>query len=53
MSAFFSALGYPFRGIAYFLARPGLWKYFAAAFAINVVLFASWAISWPGPSSTP
>jgi CysZ protein len=40
MSAFFSALGYPFRGIAYFLARPGLWKYFAAAFAINVVLFA-------------
>jgi CysZ protein len=40
MTSFFNALGYPFRGIAYFLARPALWKYFAAAFAINVVLFA-------------
>jgi len=40
MTSFFSALGYPFRGIAYFLGRPALWKYFAAAFAINAVLFA-------------
>src|SRR5262245_30618649 len=34
-----SAVTYPFRGVAYFLGRPALWKYFAAAFAINVVLF--------------
>ena len=40
MTSFFAALAYPFRGIAYFLRRPALWKYFAAAFAINVVLFA-------------
>jgi len=40
MTSFFSALTYPFRGIGYFLRRPALWKYFAAAFAINVVLFA-------------
>src|SRR5436190_683874 len=40
MTAFFSALSFPFRGIAYFLRRPGLWKYFVAAFAINVILFA-------------
>jgi CysZ protein len=38
--SFFSALTYPFRGVAFFLRRPALWKYFAAAFAINVVLFA-------------
>jgi CysZ protein len=37
--SFFSALTYPFRGVAFFLGRPSLWKYFAAAFAINVVLF--------------
>ena len=36
---FFSGLLYPFRGIGYFLRRPVLWKYFAAAFAINLVLF--------------
>jgi CysZ protein len=40
MSSFFSALGYPFLGIGYFLRRPALWKYFAASFAINVLLFA-------------
>lgn len=40
MKPFFAALTYPFRGVAYFLARPALWKYFAAAFAINLVLFA-------------
>ena len=40
MSSFLSALTYPFRGIGYFLRRPALWKYFAAAVAINVVLFA-------------
>src|SRR5689334_22170367 len=39
MTSFFAALTYPFRGVAYFLGRPALWKYFAAAFAINVVLF--------------
>jgi CysZ protein len=40
MISFFGALGYPFRGIGFLLRRPALWKYFAAAFAINVVLFA-------------
>jgi len=39
MKSFFTSLAYPFRGVAYFLRRPALWKYFAAAFAINVVLF--------------
>jgi CysZ protein len=38
------SLTYPFRGVAYFLGRPVLWKYFAAAFAINVVLFA--VLTW-------
>ena len=40
MTSFFSALTYPFRGVTFFLGRPALWKYFAAALAINVVLFA-------------
>src|SRR6185436_2118082 len=44
LTSFFSALTYPFRGVAYFLGRPVLWKYFAAAFAINVVLFA--VLTW-------
>jgi CysZ protein len=44
MSSFFSALTYPFRGVAFFLRRPALWKYFAAAFAINVILFAVLAV---------
>jgi CysZ protein len=44
LSTFFSALAYPFRGVGYFLGRPGLWKYFAAAFAINVVLFG--VLTW-------
>jgi len=39
MKSFFTSLAYPFRGVGYFLGRPVLWKYFAAAFAINVVLF--------------
>ncbi len=39
MKSFFSSLAYPFRGVGYVLGRPPLWKYFAAAFAINVVLF--------------
>jgi CysZ protein len=39
LTSFFTSLTYPFRGVAYFLGRPALWKYFAAAFAINVVLF--------------
>src|SRR5262245_11018659 len=44
MTSFLSALTYPFRGIGYFLGRPALWKYFAAAFAINVVLFG--VLTW-------
>lgn len=44
LTSFFSALTYPFRGVAYFLGRPMLWKYFAAAFAINVVLFG--VLTW-------
>ena len=36
MKSFFASLAYPFRGVGYFLGRPALWKYFAAAFAINV-----------------
>lgn len=44
MKSFFSGLAYPFRGVAYFLGRPALWKYFAAAFAINLVLFTVLAI---------
>lgn len=44
MTSFFTALAYPFRGVAYFLGRPALWKYFAAAFAINVVLFG--VLTW-------
>jgi len=44
MTSFFSALSYPFRGVAYFLRRPALWKYAAAAFAINLALFALLAV---------
>jgi CysZ protein len=44
MKSFFTSLAYPFRGVGYFLARPALWKYFAAAFAINVVLFVVLAV---------
>jgi CysZ protein len=44
MKSFFTSLAYPFRGVGYFLARPSLWKYFAAAFAINVVLFVVLAV---------
>ena len=44
MTSFFSALTYPFRGVAYVLRRPALWSYFAAAFAINLILFAVLAI---------
>lgn len=40
MKPFFTSLTYPFRGVGYFLGRPALWKYFAGAFAINLVLFA-------------
>ena len=40
MAGFISALGYPFRGVVYFLRRPALWKFAAAAFAINLALFA-------------
>jgi CysZ protein len=39
MKSFFASLAYPFRGVGYFLRRPALWKYFAGAFAINLVLF--------------
>jgi CysZ protein len=40
MTSFFSALTYPFRGVAHIARRPALWKYFAAAVAVNLVLFA-------------
>lgn len=43
-SGFFSALTYPFRGVAFFLRRPALWKYAVAAFAINFLLFALLAV---------
>lgn len=39
MKPFLAALTYPLRGVTYFLGRPVLWKYFAAALAINLVLF--------------
>lgn len=39
MTSFFSALSYPFRGVAYVVRRPALWKYFAAAVAVNLALF--------------
>jgi CysZ protein len=44
MKSFFASLPYPFRGVGYVLGRPALWKYFAAAFAINVVLFVLLAV---------
>jgi CysZ protein len=40
MKSLVTAVTYPFRGVGYFLGRPVLWKYFAAAVAINIVLFA-------------
>ncbi len=40
MTDYLAALTYPFRGLAYFLRRPALWKYAAGAFAINLILFA-------------
>jgi CysZ protein len=40
MIGFFRALGYPFRGFAFFAGHRELWKYAAAAFAVNFVLFA-------------
>lgn len=39
MKSFFAALSYPLRGVAFVAQRPALWKYFAAALAINLVLF--------------
>lgn len=39
MTEFFEALTYPFRGVAYFIQRPALWKYAAAAVAAHVVVF--------------
>lgn len=40
MSDFLIALTYPFRGIAYFVSRPALWKYAAAAVAIHLLALA-------------
>jgi CysZ protein len=37
MADFFTALTYPFRGVAYFLGRPALWKYAGAAVAIHLL----------------
>jgi CysZ protein len=63
MNSFLLALSYPFRGVAFFLRRPGLWKYAAAAFAINLALFALLAVlffkhradlvSWITPARFP
>ena len=39
MTSFFSALTYPFRGVAHVARRPALWRYFAAAVAVNLILF--------------
>lgn len=36
MSNFFVAITFPFRGLAYFLGRPPLWKYAAGAVAIQL-----------------
>jgi CysZ protein len=41
MSEFLLALTYPFRGIAYFVGRPGLWKYGAAAMAVHLLAFVA------------
>jgi len=38
MPDFFLALTYPFRGVAYFLRRPALWKFAAAAVAVHLGL---------------
>ncbi len=39
MSEFFTALTYPFRGVAYFFGRPALWKFAIAAAAIHLFAF--------------
>lgn len=36
MTEFFSALTYPFRGVAFFVGRPALWKYALGAVAIQL-----------------
>lgn len=40
MADYFSALSYPFRGVAYFLKRPALWKYALASMGIQLVTLA-------------
>jgi len=39
MSDFLTALTYPFRGVAYFVGRPALWKFAFAAVAIHLLAF--------------
>jgi len=39
MVDFLSALTYPFRGVAYFVGRPALWKFAFAAAAIHLLAF--------------
>lgn len=39
MTEYLQALTYPFRGLGYFLRRPQLWKYAAAAVAVHLLVF--------------
>jgi uncharacterized protein involved in cysteine biosynthesis len=41
MSEFLAALTYPFRGVAFFVGRPGLWKFAIAAVAIHLFAFVA------------
>lgn len=41
MNEFFLGLSYPFRGVAYFVSRPALWKYAAGAIALHLLAFAA------------
>ena len=39
MTEYLDALTYPFRGLAYFVSRPKLWKFSAAAIAVHLLVF--------------
>ena len=41
MTELLAALTYPFRGVAYFIGRPKLWKFALAAAAIHLVAFVA------------
>ncbi|HZE97740.1 MAG TPA: EI24 domain-containing protein [Planctomycetota bacterium] len=63
MPDFLLGFTYPFRGLAFFLRRPALWKFAAAAFALNLlvlivllVLFFSFRaeiVAWITPERLP